>query len=72
VALCDEKINISVSELQPSGKVKEVVRNIDVSNSQLIDIIVECEQEKVSVQLERRFMSPEIVSCKTNIMKSGS
>jgi pimeloyl-ACP methyl ester carboxylesterase len=44
------------------GKLKDVIRNISVNQSQFIDIIAECGQDSSSVRVERLFMSPELKS----------
>jgi dienelactone hydrolase len=43
-----------------SGKISEVAENISVDNSIFINIAAECETERTTITIERRFMSPDI------------
>lgn len=47
-----------------SGQFKDIVKNISINNSLFIDIVAECENERVSVKLERLFKAPEIKTLK--------
>lgn len=42
--------------------IEKIGQNISISNSLFIDIVAECEQDRVCVKLERLFMPPEVKS----------
>ena len=61
-------MGLIVSMKRITGEIKDISKNISIGNSLFIDLVFECEQDRVSIKLERSFISPEVKNLKVTII----
>jgi dienelactone hydrolase len=61
-----DSMGLILSLKRVEGKFKDVLQNIAVNQSLLIDIAAECGQDRSSVKVERLLVSPELKSLRIN------
>ena len=59
-----DSMGLIVSMKRITGEIKDISKNISIGNSLFIDLVFECEQDRVSIKLERSFISPEVKNLK--------
>lgn len=59
-----DSMGLIVSMKMVVGKLKDIVKNISINNSLFIDIVAECEKDRVCAKLERLFKYPEVKNLK--------